>query len=257
MPKNVIDYSNTIIYKIFCNDENISDLYVGHTTNFPKRKYQHKMSCSNLNNKYKIYEIIRQNGGWDNWNMIELAKYNCKDHTEARIKEQEHYELLKANLNSLPPFTDKSKYFCNTCNLMCSSQKTYDKHIKCYLHEKKISTQYEPESEQSYVCTICDFTTSKKTDFNRHLHTEKHKNNLLATSNNTKIDKKHICDNCKKEYNDRVGLWRHKKTCNFSPENVDENVTKELTDKELIYLLLKQNSQLIEQNGELMKKLKQ
>jgi hypothetical protein len=44
----------------------------------------------------KIYKIIRENGGWDNWNMVEIAKYNCNDSTEARIKEQLHYEELNA-----------------------------------------------------------------------------------------------------------------------------------------------------------------
>jgi hypothetical protein len=45
--------------------------------------------------KLKIYDVIRQNGGWNNWSMVEIAKYCCQDVTEARIKEQEHYELLK------------------------------------------------------------------------------------------------------------------------------------------------------------------
>jgi hypothetical protein len=49
-------------------------------------------------NKLKIYAIIRANGGWENWDMIEIAKYNCKNATEARIKEQEHYELSKPNV---------------------------------------------------------------------------------------------------------------------------------------------------------------
>ena len=128
MPKDLIDYSNTIIYKIYCKDYNIHEIYVGHTTNYIKRKYQHKMSCNNLNNKVKIYDIIRANGGWDNWEMVEIAKYNCKDSTEARIKEQHHYELLKASLNSVPPFIDKEQYFCNTCNVQCSSTKDYEKH---------------------------------------------------------------------------------------------------------------------------------
>ena len=59
MPKETIDYSNTIIYKIYCKDSSIYDFYVGHTTNFIKRKSLHKSSCSNKNNKLKIYEIIR------------------------------------------------------------------------------------------------------------------------------------------------------------------------------------------------------
>ena len=113
MPKEYIDYSNTIIYKIYCNDKTINDVYVGHTTNFTKRKYLHKSACSNLNNKLKIYNTIRQHGGWDNWDMVEIAKYNCSNHTEARIKEQEHYELLKANLNINPPFIYNKKYLSN------------------------------------------------------------------------------------------------------------------------------------------------
>ena len=105
MPKNEIDYSNTIIYKIVCKDEKIADLYVGHTTNFVKRKCLHKNSCNNLNNKLKIYNIIRENGGWDNWEMIETATYNCKDHTEARIKEQEHFDKCTLSLSHLGAFS--------------------------------------------------------------------------------------------------------------------------------------------------------
>ena len=117
MPKDNIDYSNTIIYKIYCNNDTITDTYVGHTTNFYVRKYQHKNSCNNSKNVLKIYKTIRENGGWGNWNMIEIAKYNCKDSTEARIKEQQHYEELKSTLNSCPPYVDKKKYFCIDCNL--------------------------------------------------------------------------------------------------------------------------------------------
>jgi predicted GIY-YIG superfamily endonuclease len=68
MVKKEVDYSNTVIYKIVCKDESIKDLYVGHTTNFDKRKYQHKLCCSqniknnNINNS-KIYKTINENGG--------------------------------------------------------------------------------------------------------------------------------------------------------------------------------------------------
>ena len=49
MPKVEIDYSNTIIYKITCKDPSITDVYVGHTTNFVQRKHCHKQSCNNNN----------------------------------------------------------------------------------------------------------------------------------------------------------------------------------------------------------------
>jgi len=36
MPKVEIDYSQTIIYKICCKDPNITDIYIGHTSNLYK-----------------------------------------------------------------------------------------------------------------------------------------------------------------------------------------------------------------------------
>ena len=49
MPRKEINYSKTIIYKIRCEDENITDIYVGSTTNFIKRKNIHKSVCNNEN----------------------------------------------------------------------------------------------------------------------------------------------------------------------------------------------------------------
>ena len=85
MPKEIVDYSNTIIYKIYCKDSSITDVYVGHTTNFNSRKNMHKNLCKNFKNKQKIYNVIRCNGGWDNWVMVEIAKYCCNDYTEDKI----------------------------------------------------------------------------------------------------------------------------------------------------------------------------
>ena len=67
MPKVKMDYSNTIIYKIFCKDTSIKEAYIGHTTNFVKRKSQHKAICKKAFPNNKLYCYIRQYGGWDNW----------------------------------------------------------------------------------------------------------------------------------------------------------------------------------------------
>ena len=128
MPKNNIDYSNTIIYKIYCKDETIKDIYVGHTTNFVVRKYQHKICCNNNNNNVKIYDTIRKNCGWDNWEMIEIANYSCKNSTEARMKGQEHCEELKASLNCIKPYNPS--YYCAICEIYCEGQKRYDEHLQ-------------------------------------------------------------------------------------------------------------------------------
>ncbi len=91
MPRTNINYQNTIIYKIVCNDLNIKDLYVGHTTDFKRRKSEHKKKVGNINDdksyNFKVYKTIRDNGGWDNWSMIEIEKYPCNDSKKATARE--------------------------------------------------------------------------------------------------------------------------------------------------------------------------
>lgn len=105
MPKTNIDYSNTIIYKLCCNDPTITDIYIGHTTNFTKRKNQHKFACYNRHDSY-VYQFICKNGGWENWNMIILDKVRCIDGNEARQHERRHIEDKKAMLNINMPIRE-------------------------------------------------------------------------------------------------------------------------------------------------------
>ena len=90
-----------IMYKIICNtDDNL--IYIGSTTNFKCRKNQHKESCNNLKSEkynYKIYENIRNNGGWENWNMQAIEIYNTDNKIKARIRETKLMEDYKSNLN--------------------------------------------------------------------------------------------------------------------------------------------------------------
>jgi hypothetical protein len=105
MPKCQMDFSNTIIYKICCKDINIKDIYVGHTTNFTKRKNQHKTLVNDESCKRKVYECIRENGGWNNWSMIQIEDYQCKNKREAEMRERYWIETLQASLNCNNPYT--------------------------------------------------------------------------------------------------------------------------------------------------------
>ena len=103
MPKVIMNYQNTIIYKIVPKDVTLDFVYVGHTTNFTKRKCQHKSDCCNEKGKrfnYKVYKTIRDDiGGWKNLDMIEIEKFPCNDENEAKARERYWLELLSANLN--------------------------------------------------------------------------------------------------------------------------------------------------------------
>ena len=229
MSKENTDYSNTIIYKIYCKDENIKDLYVGHTTNFIVRKYQHKTCCNNLSNKIKIYETIRNNGGWENWDMVELAKYNCKDIKEARIREQEYYEKLEANLNSVLPYVNKYDFFCDKCDIQFKNQIEYNTHQNNLHNENIQTTNLEEIVLSKFFCEKCDYRTSKKSQYERHLLTDKHKK-----KHNLSDEKRKFICKCGKKYSHSSTLYAHKRTCKQETP----------TEKELIMLLIKENSEL-------------
>jgi hypothetical protein len=113
----------------------------------------------------------------------------------------------------------------------------------------------------NYICNTCHYICYKKYNWDKHLLTSKHNKstniNNLATEKWQKWqnDNKLCCEDCGKEYNDRSGLWRHKKKCNQSKETekpIEDNNTTDLIDKdELIIQLLKQNAKLMEllENG--------
>jgi Fic family protein len=49
---------------------------------------------------YKVYVSVRENGGWEYWNMIKICDYLCNNKREAELKEDKYIMKLKANMNS-------------------------------------------------------------------------------------------------------------------------------------------------------------
>ena len=128
------DYEKTIIYKLVCNDLNVKDIYVGHTINFIDRKNVHKSSVKNENNNgynCKKAKIIRENGGWDNWSMVEIEKYPCNNKYEARARENYWYEVLNATMNSQVPIKAPKKYY----QIKAPNQKLQSYFRTCVLDE--------------------------------------------------------------------------------------------------------------------------
>jgi hypothetical protein len=139
-----INYLQTIIYRIVCKDLNISYSYVGHTTNFTKRKSGHKTSCNNVNDRnYNIYlyQIIRETN-WDNWDMIEIEKFPCKDGNEARARERYWIEFYNSNLNcNIPNRTKKEYYVDNKKQINEKNKINYQQNKEHYLLLNKIYCQ--------------------------------------------------------------------------------------------------------------------
>lgn len=117
MPRLPIDYSRTVMYKLCCLDQSINDIYIGHTTDFIKRKYSHKNCCCNESNKeynYKVYQFIRANGGWNSWRMIQIEEYPCNNVREAEARETDLMKELNSTLNNKKSFIteeEKREYY--------------------------------------------------------------------------------------------------------------------------------------------------
>ena len=97
------DYKNSVIYRIYCKDENIKDCYIGSSKCFEDRFYTHKSACNTIHNKRHnlyLYQFIRDNGGWDNFDREILEYYPCKDEEELKQKEQEYITKYKPQLNT-------------------------------------------------------------------------------------------------------------------------------------------------------------
>ena len=114
---------------------------------------------------------------------------------------------------------------------------------------KQNETLLVPESSDFFVCECCHYTTSRKSQFDRHLSTDKHKkreNETNETDLKQESSKKFVCF-CNKSFNSRTSLWRHKNKC------IESKTDEDPSEKELIMMLIKQNTQLIQQNAELVK----
>ena len=141
----MVKYENSIIYKLCCKDVSIKEIYIGSTTNFSRRKCEHKSNCTNINSvKYNlnVYNFIRSNGDWDNWDMIEIEKYQATDKRNLETRERYFVETLCASLNTYIPTRSQQEWRDeNKVKLAKNSKTHYIENTQKYLD--KSSSYYK------------------------------------------------------------------------------------------------------------------
>jgi hypothetical protein len=108
----------------------------------------------------------------------------------------------------------------------------------------------EPKSSNVLVCECCHYITCRKSQLVRHLSTTKHKNGSKMVGNDSDLEPKssklYYC-NCGKSYKYDSGYYRHKKSCTFEKATTEDlQLSNISSDKELIMMLVKQNTELME-----------
>lgn len=129
-------------------------------------------------------------------------------------------------------------------------KKKYLETFVCHLYMETLVTNSCQKVAQNYYCKKCDYRTSKKSSFDKHNETKKHKvtpSDICHEVGDTKVS--YHCKNCDKVYYSRNGLWVHKKTCKIiidNPEKSNLNGANiaDMTDKDLIIMLIKENKDL-------------
>jgi hypothetical protein len=203
----MIQYNKSTIYKLCCKNADVTEIYIGSTTNFRLRKSHHKSSCNNENGKkynMKLYKFIRENGSFDNWDMIEIEKVNATDKKDLEKNERRIIEQLKPALNCIIPGRTDKEYYADNSDKIKEKQKEYradnsDK-IKEYHKEyyadnsdkikeykaknadkkKEYDKEYQAKNadkikEQHQIRIDCECGSSiLKCDLARHKKTQKH-----------------------------------------------------------------------------------
>jgi hypothetical protein len=118
-----------------------------------------------------------------------------------------------------------------------------------------------PNSPIKIVCDVCDYKCCKKSDMDKHFNSKKHIRNINGNICNKEFATTELkCKICDKVYKSRVGLWRHKKTCddeekkfNIKDQKIELLINEHVDFKNIIIDLVKSNTELQKQMLEVCK----
>jgi hypothetical protein len=166
------------MYKICPKNTDLQYCYVGHSSNFEQRIKHHMTNTTNVKDlkhyHLKQYETIRNNGGWDEWEIIEIEKFKCNTKLEARIREQELIEEYGANLNTLKAYITEEERKQNKLEITAKYRIENKEHIKEHLKN------YKEEHKETIAEQMTAYRTENKTKIYEKAkeYNEKHKEKL-------------------------------------------------------------------------------
>ena len=171
------------MYKLVCKDVDATEVYVGSSTSLRNRRACHKSRCNNKNDKcynFPVYQYIRENGGWQNWDLLPIERVEFDFRFELQDRERHHIEALHATLNSKVPNRNKAEYYQDNKEEIKAQKKEYRQNHKEEIkaRNKQYRQDNKEEINQKHDCPCGGrYTHHHKT---KHLKTELHRNYELG-----------------------------------------------------------------------------
>jgi hypothetical protein len=183
------DYSKSVIYLLRHKDDiELQNVYIGSTKDFKNRKKAHKSACNNLSNNenynLKVYQYIRENGGWDNWVMKIIEEYSCNSLEELTTKEDEIMLQYPNRLNTFRAKGNMKEYLEDNKDKIKEKRKIYLENNKEKI-KKTSKKYYEDNKEKRKEKITCECgCIVRKSHLERHKKSQKHINIMKLSNQN-------------------------------------------------------------------------
>jgi hypothetical protein len=172
------------VYKLVCKDIHATECYVGSTGNTRIRKAHHKHDCNKATGtkyNFRVYQYIRENDGFKNWDMIVLETVQYNQKYELKARERHHMEALGATLNSCVPNRNKAEWYQDNFKQINERHKEYRVDNAEQINEQR-KEYYENNAEelrqkanQKYTCDCGGkYTYANKTCHEKTIKHQKH-----------------------------------------------------------------------------------
>jgi len=139
------------IYKLIKKDATNDDMvYIGSTTDVNKRWREHNNNCNKL--KYKVYEYIMGNGGFDEWEMIiideiDVSLKRCEERYKFEADYIKKYDAVN-KLNTHYSSRTKKEYYDDNRDIISEKFKLYYESNREIIAEK--AKEYR-ENNKKYI----------------------------------------------------------------------------------------------------------
>lgn len=172
--------------------------YGGSTTCWKERNRHHKEKCTDPNSKnynLKVYQYIREHGGYDNWEMVLVQTVEVESKQELRKIEAYWIIFTGATLNSLLPGRSRKEYYEQNKEKIKEKDKEYYERNKEKIkkREKEYYEQNKEKKKEYYEINKEKISEKMKKKFTcecgltlnwnvrlRHYQSQKHQNYLKS-----------------------------------------------------------------------------